>query len=66
MNGTKTRYAYEKRIRELEQENCKLSNDLYSYRQTVLEIFEGITSMENLGNGLKVTWVLQRLRRCLK
>ena len=54
-----TRLAYEKRIKELERENSRLQ----LYRYAVLEIFDGITSMETLASGLNVKWVLKIIRR---
>ncbi len=59
-----TKHSYQKRIKELEAENCKLSNQLYNYRTTALEIFDGIA--DTCAEGINKNWVLKRLRRCFQ
>jgi hypothetical protein len=60
-------YQLRKRIKELERENRELTNDLYDYKTTVKEIFDGV--VEVVGNGttnIKCSWLLSKIRRCLK
>jgi len=59
-----TKYQYQKRIKELEDENRKLEVKLYDYRTSVLEIFDGCLDVKE--EAISKNWVLKRLKRCFK
>lgn len=59
---SKTRYAYEKRIAELEAE----VNRLVPYRETVIEIYQTIVNLVNDDKKISQAWILGRFRWLLK
>lgn len=63
-----TRYSYEKRIKELEQELGRTRDRLFFYRESVHEIYSGITQMLEKGDcsAINMGWVLNKMKRCLK
>ena len=64
---TETKYAYQKRIKELEVQNKKLSSALYDYRSSCMEIYDGCVEITSkLGNNINISWLLARLRRNFK
>ena len=58
-----TRYSYEKKIKELQEEIRRLS----PYRETCLSIFDGCKDVvDGKGSALNVVWVMERLRWLFK
>lgn len=65
--NSETKYAFQKRIRELEIQNSKLSDNLYSYRTTLLEIYDEVAKNAHDKAALNFSYILQRIRlRCFK
>lgn len=58
-----TEYKYRKRISELEIENRKIRDVLYQYRTACSEIYDGIVSVSKTDTGVKISWILERLKR---
>lgn len=64
---TQSKYSYQKRIKDLEEESLRLRSNLEDYRSTVLFIYDGLVDVVNGNNtSIKVSWLMQRIRRCLK
>ena len=63
---TETKYSYQKKIKELEDELRKTTNDRYAYQLSVMEIFDGIVDVVSKGQSINTGWVLAKLKRCLK
>lgn len=64
--NAKTRYSYEKRIKELEQRNVKLSNDLHLYRSLAMEIFSTISQLASEGKTISQGWLIGKFKSCLR
>lgn len=61
---TETKYAYQKRIKELETENSRLRDALYEYKTACSDIYNGC--VESLGNKsftINISWVMERMKR---
>lgn len=61
----KSRAALQRRIKELEREVQKKTDDLQSYRMTVMEVFDGIVGLPKEGD-ISKNWVLKQMKRCFK
>lgn len=61
-----TRYAYQQKIKNLEDKINVLESDLYVYRMSAQEIFDGICDVISENKSINIGWVLKRLRKCLK
>lgn len=61
-----TKYSYQKRIKELEEKNDELSDKLYNYRTTALEIYDAVAENAGSGDGISKKWILQKFRKCLQ
>lgn len=57
-----TRYNYENRIKVLATENARLKQ----YEAVVREIFDGIVSSNDDSSGLRIRWLLGKIRMVLK
>lgn len=57
-----TRYRLEKRIRELQREVDRLR----PYRETALEIYDGLVEQVGKGQGIGISWLLGRFKWLLK
>lgn len=59
-----TRYAYQKRIKELEDRNTELEDKIYEFQTACSEIYNGCIEVLNSDKlGLKISFVLERLKR---
>ena len=65
MNQT-TRYNYEKRIKELQHENARLSDERYIYKAAVTEIYDGVLSCVKSNTSICKGWILERTKKCFK
>lgn len=64
---THTKYFYQKRIKQLEEENTRLHNEIYEYRTACSEIYaEAIEVLKQEKTGLAIWYLLGRLKRCWK
>lgn len=60
-----TRYSYQKKIKELEELNDRLSNQKYEFKQACSEIYEAIADLASKNStAIDTGWILKRLRRC--
>lgn len=61
-----TKYAYEKRIKELESQLRIANSKLFNYRSSAMEIFDGVCEVISKKENISMPWVLQRLKRCFE
>lgn len=61
-----TEYQLRKRLKELEKKNSELSDKLYNYRTTTLEIYDAVSQHAGSGDGISKSWLLRTMRRCLQ
>lgn len=60
-------YKLRKRIKELESENRRLSNDLYLFRQSCLEVYDGCIDVIGKDSlNIRIGWLLAKLRKLIK
>lgn len=63
----KTRYRYEKRIKELEVQKRDLEERLNDFELTVYNIYDGIIeAVDKKSTGVSIPFLLSKIRRCLK
>lgn len=63
---TETKYSYQKKIEALKAEAEQAKNDLWMYRQSVLEIYDGIAEVAGQQTSISIGWTLKKLRRLLR
>ena len=59
--NNETKYAYQQRIKALEQERDRYRQSYF----TMLEIYDGISEHADSGNGMSKKWLLGRMRKML-
>lgn len=58
-----SKHYYQKRIKELEDQNSQLRDDLYEFRTACSEIYDGLVEVLKAGKGISISWLLGRLKR---
>lgn len=64
--NNETKYQFQKRIKELEQDASKLRHELYIYRTCVIEIYDGVCDVMRKNQSISMAWILERAKRCFK
>lgn len=63
----KTRYAYEKRIKQLEQELSEAHFHRGSYKAAIQMIFDGVIEVVTKGSThIDIAWILKQIKPLLK
>lgn len=57
--------ALRRKIKELERVNAEQKESLFQYKQTVLEIFDGVTDLK-ADEGISKNWILKRMRKLFR
>lgn len=60
--NNETKYRYQKRIKELEEENARLSD----YRYICMNIFDACQEAGDSANGISKKWLLSQFRKLFK
>lgn len=61
-----TKYSYEKKIKQLNDDLYVANEKLTSYRLAILNIYDGIVDVVSNGKQINTGWVLAKIKGCLK